>query len=114
MSYFENYLDFLNSDSPGYGDGIRDDLESFVSEKLTTYDYTSHSSGLLIGQVQSGKTGQMLGIISGAADLGFKFFEETFWSGVDLSELFRNGSARINDNELIDGVVCALTGSPDA
>lgn len=37
-------------------------------------------------------------------NLGFKFFEETFWSGVDLSELFRNGSARINDNELIDGV----------
>ena len=35
---------------------------------------------------------------------GFKTFETTFWSGVDLNELFRDGSMRLNDNETVDGV----------
>jgi biopolymer transport protein TolQ len=35
---------------------------------------------------------------------GFKAFETNFWSGVDLNELFRDGSLRLNDNESVDGV----------
>lgn len=35
---------------------------------------------------------------------GFKAFETTFWSGVDLNELFRDGSFRLSDNETVDGV----------
>lgn len=34
----------------------------------------SHEVGLLFGNVQSGKTGQMFGVISKAADLGFSVF----------------------------------------
>ncbi|RLA44364.1 MAG: protein TolQ [Gammaproteobacteria bacterium] len=31
-------------------------------------------------------------------------FEDTFWSGVDLNELFREGNARIKKDNAIDGV----------
>ncbi|MBQ0719303.1 MAG: protein TolQ [Gammaproteobacteria bacterium] len=36
--------------------------------------------------------------------IGFRAFETTFWSGVDLNELFRDGSQRLNDNESVEGV----------
>jgi hypothetical protein len=36
--------------------------------------YQQNVSGLLLGEVQSGKTGQMLGIIADAADKGFEVF----------------------------------------
>lgn len=31
-------------------------------------------------------------------------FEGTFWSGIDLNELFRSGNSRINKDNSIDGV----------
>ncbi len=31
-------------------------------------------------------------------------FEQTFWSGVDLNELFRSGNGRLNKDNTIDGV----------
>ncbi len=31
-------------------------------------------------------------------------FETTFWSGIDLNELFRNGGARVGSKKTIDGV----------
>ncbi|OUS12735.1 protein TolQ [Gammaproteobacteria bacterium 53_120_T64] len=36
--------------------------------------------------------------------VGFKVFEGTFWSGVDLNELFRDGSVRLKDSAGVDGV----------
>lgn len=38
------------------------------------FDFRSHSSGLLLGNVQSGKTAQMLGCITKLADEGFSVF----------------------------------------
>ncbi len=35
--------------------------------------------------------------------LGFKAFENQFWSGVALSELFNEGTERLNNNKVIDG-----------
>ena len=44
-------------------------------EKLTaSFDYKSQLKALLLGQVQSGKTSQMLAAISSLADIGFKLF----------------------------------------
>lgn len=41
---------------------------------LKSFSFTSHEVGLLFGNVQSGKTGQMFGIMCKAADLGFPVF----------------------------------------
>lgn len=46
-----------------------------VGEKyLEDFSFCDHEIGLLFGNVQSGKTGQMFGIICKAADLGFPAF----------------------------------------
>lgn len=42
-----------------------------ISEK---YDYKSHVRGLLLGNVQSGKTAQLLGVVTKLADNGFEVF----------------------------------------
>lgn len=34
----------------------------------------------------------------------FREFEQTFWSGIDLNELFRDGNSRLNKDNNIDGV----------
>lgn len=48
---------------------------SEVGEKyLKKFDYSSNQIGLLLGNIQSGKTGQMFGIASEAADRGFPYF----------------------------------------
>lgn len=41
---------------------------------VADFSFISHEIGLLFGNVQSGKTGQMFGIISKATDLGFPVF----------------------------------------
>ncbi len=41
---------------------------------LEGFSFCDHEVGLLFGNVQSGKTGQMFGVISVAADLGFPVF----------------------------------------
>lgn len=46
----------------------------FCDEFLNHFDYCSQASCLLVGNVQSGKTGQMLGLISVAADMDFSIF----------------------------------------
>lgn len=46
-----------------------------VGEKyIKTFSFSEHQIGLLFGNVQSGKTGQMFGIMCKAADLGFPVF----------------------------------------
>ena len=41
---------------------------------IKTFSFSDHEIGLLFGNVQSGKTGQVFGIISRATDLGFPVF----------------------------------------
>ena len=74
-SWLEDYLGRLESR------GNRDMAESvklttgrFCSEFLDDFDYCSERSALLVGNVQAGKTGQMFGIISAAADRDFFVF----------------------------------------
>ncbi|MDM3871245.1 protein TolQ [Porticoccus sp. W117] len=33
----------------------------------------------------------------------FQSFEQNFWSGIDLNELFRDGSARVQQNRMVSG-----------
>ncbi|MGM9929278.1 MAG: Z1 domain-containing protein [Bacillus sp. (in: firmicutes)] len=48
--------------------------EEVGNSYIKTFSFTSHEIGLLFGNVQSGKTGQMFGIICKATDLGFPVF----------------------------------------
>lgn len=55
-------------------ESIASTAEEVGNKHIRNFSFTSHEIGLLFGNVQSGKTGQMFGIICKAADLGFPVF----------------------------------------
>jgi hypothetical protein len=55
-------------------ESISKTAEEIGNSYIKTFSFTSHEIGLLFGNVQSGKTGQMFGVMCKAADLGFPVF----------------------------------------
>lgn len=74
MSYLVDYINKIKETSPELAESLRASAEDFSSKYLETFSFNEHSSGLLFGHVQSGKTGQMLAMAAAAASKGFKFF----------------------------------------
>lgn len=74
MKYLEDYINKINATNPELAKSLRLSAQDFSSKYLDTFTFNEHSSGLLFGHVQSGKTGQMLAVAAAAADKGFKFF----------------------------------------
>ncbi len=78
--HFNNYLERVaeeNSKCLELGEmieSIKDTTNKIINPHIKEFEYTEHLTGLLLGNVQSGKTGQVFGIISAAADEGFKIF----------------------------------------
>ncbi len=73
--YLDAYLEKIRADgSSGFADSIQHTADEVGKKYLETFSFASHEAGLLFGNVQSGKTGQMLGILCKAADLGFPVF----------------------------------------
>lgn len=74
-TYLESYLKRVeDANGKRVTESLRRSADDFAARHIDTFDFNSHVSGLLFGHVQSGKTGQMLGIAATAADKGFKFF----------------------------------------
>ncbi len=62
--YFNNYLDRIKSEgNVELANSIQNTSESFDEKYLPHFSFSSHEVGLLFGNVQSGKTGQMFGIM---------------------------------------------------
>jgi hypothetical protein len=74
MNYFQNFLKKWNEKNPGTAEDIGKSASSFVEKIQSSFNYKDHLIALLLGQVQSGKTSQMLAAISCFADQGFKLF----------------------------------------
>ena len=75
MQYLKTYLKTITDrGNPGLAESISGTAEDVGGKHLKTFSFTDHEIGLLFGNVQSGKTGQMFGIICKAADLGFPVF----------------------------------------
>lgn len=73
--YLFNYLERIKAQgNVELADSIRGTSESFSDKYLSHFDFLSHEVGLLFGNVQSGKTGQMFGIMCQAANKGFSAF----------------------------------------
>lgn len=73
-NHFENYLNQLGGSNPELLDSIRNTTVAVMNNYLKKFNYKEHITGLLLGNVQSGKTGQMFGIAATAADSGFQIF----------------------------------------
>lgn len=74
MSHVSDYLSRLAEDTPEAVSSVKNTIDSLRSSQLDHFTYKDHVVGLLLGQVQSGKTGQMFGVMSAAADSGFDLF----------------------------------------
>lgn len=74
MKYLENYLTRIKEKGNiGLAESIEKTAAS-VKPRIEKFSYSEHDTGLLFGNVQSGKTGQMFGLLTQAADMGFSVF----------------------------------------
>lgn len=75
MKYLDNYLNKIVSRGNSKLAGAIKKTAYDVEEKyLKSFSFMDHEIGLLLGNIQSGKTGQMFGILCSAADIGFPVF----------------------------------------
>jgi len=74
MSHLELYLDLVKLQSSSLRDSIHQTSTAVYKLIEEKFDYKSHLTGLLLGNVQSGKTAQVFGVITRLADAGFELF----------------------------------------
>lgn len=75
MHYLQTYLNTIKDrGNIKLAESIYKTAEDIGNQHLKSFSFISHEIGLLFGNVQSGKTGQMFGIMCKAADLGFPAF----------------------------------------
>jgi hypothetical protein len=71
----DNLSEYLNKiDNQGLVKTITETSNSAYANIQQYFDYTNHISGLLLGNVQSGKTAQTLGVVAKLADEEFPIF----------------------------------------
>lgn len=75
MQYLKTYLKTISDrGNVALAESIAKTAEDVGNQHIKNFSFCNHEIGLLFGNVQSGKTGQMFGIICKAADLGFPAF----------------------------------------
>lgn len=72
MKHLQSYLNTIKKDE--LSESINDTVNAVIENHLKKFSFRDNLTGLLLGNIQSGKTGQMFGIIAAAADLGFELF----------------------------------------
>lgn len=82
MGYLDSYADRLNNDS--LAESVKKTSDSAYQFIESKFNFSEQLTGLLLGNVQSGKTGQMLGLISKLADNGYRLFLILTTDNVDL------------------------------
>lgn len=82
----DSYLEALEKQTAGVAESVRDTVSKIVPQYIENFSYKEHLVGLLLGNVQSGKTGQMFGVISAAADEGFELFILLTTDNIKLQE----------------------------
>lgn len=108
INYLDNYLQKIENDGNiELAESIRRTTESFDAKYLSNYSFASHEVGLLFGNVQSGKTGQMFGIMCQAAMNGFYAFLLLTTDNTVLQQQTLNRVKR----DLTDFLVCDETDS---
>lgn len=74
-NYFKNYcLNIVQRGNFALSKAIQKTVDDVVPKYISSFSYRNHVVGLLAGDVQSGKTSHMFGLMSAAADEGFGVF----------------------------------------
>ena len=75
MSYLEQYLNKIRcKGNKELAEAINTTVEDIILQYISNFSFREHVVSLLVGDVQSGKTSHMFGIMSAAADEGFGVF----------------------------------------
>lgn len=75
MQYLKTYLNKITErGNVKLAESISKTAEDIGNHYIKNFSFTSHEIGLLFGNVQSGKTCQMFGVMCKATDLGFPIF----------------------------------------
>jgi len=75
MGYLQNYLDHITAKgNTGLADAVKNTSDAIAPRYIQSFSYKDHVVSLLCGNVQSGKTSHLFGLICSAADEGFKLF----------------------------------------
>lgn len=75
MGYLNNYLQrFRDAGKNELADSVEETSQRIGTKYISHFNYVTHETGLLFGNIQSGKTGQTFGVICEATDLGFHYF----------------------------------------
>ena len=75
MKWLDNYLNRIrDKGNPILAGAISQTVQDVVPNYISNFSYREHVVSLLVGDVQSGKTSHMFGLICAAADEGFGIF----------------------------------------
>lgn len=75
MKYLDNYLSRIDAKgNPALSNAIKKTTDDIVPQYISNFSYKDHVVSLLVGDVQSGKTSHMFGLMCAAADEGFGIF----------------------------------------
>ena len=75
MTYLETYLQHIcDEGSFQLSEAIQKTVSDIVPEYISNFSFRDHVTGLLVGEIQSGKTSHVLGLICATADEGFGIF----------------------------------------
>ncbi len=75
MSYLDNYFNIISSrGNSGLAEAIKKTTDDIVPQYIRNFSFKDHVVSLLMGNVQSGKTSHIFGVISAASDEGFGIF----------------------------------------
>ena len=75
MNYLESYLQRIRvRGNTALADAIKKTVDDVVPQYISNFSFTDHVVSLLVGDVQSGKTSHMFGLMCAAADASFMNF----------------------------------------
>lgn len=103
MSYLQSYLDRIRErGNPALADAINKTVTDVVPQYISNFSFTDHVVSLLVGDVQSGKTSHMFGLMCAAADESFMNFVLLTTDNVLLQQQTNQRAQR----DLCDFCVC--------
>lgn len=75
MKYFDQYIERINNGgNTALADAVKATSDAITPRYIIPFSYKEHVVSLLLGNVQSGKTSHLFGLMSSAADEGFNIF----------------------------------------
>lgn len=104
--YLQNYLTHIaNTKNTSLASAIKKTADDIVPQYISNFSFREHVVSLLVGDVQSGKTSHMFGLMCAAADEGFPIFILLTTDNIILQQQTLNRAQK----DLADFCVCDET-----